>query len=112
MKKSLFFICLTLALSSCSTSLYNWSKYQDASYSYYKNQTEESSEKLIKAYQTMIEKPTGIRKTVPPGIYAEYGYMLVNNGKVEEGISLLNKEIELYPESKTFVERIIRQFEK
>jgi len=49
---------------------------------------------------------------VQPGICAEYGYLLIKQGKREEGLQLLKKEIELYPESKVFITRIIKQFEK
>ncbi len=107
-------ICI-LMFSSCSTSeksLYSWYNYVDSSYQYNKKQDPKSTEALFKDYQKMIAKQKGTRKTVPPGIYAENGYMLVKSGKIEDGITLLKKEVELYPESKLFIERIIKQLEK
>ena len=38
--------------------------------------------------------------------------MLLKQGKKEEGLALLKREIELYPESANFIGRIIKQFEK
>jgi hypothetical protein len=38
--------------------------------------------------------------------------MLIQSGKTEEGITYLKREIEIYPESKVFIERIIKQYEK
>ena len=60
----------------------------------------------------MIEKQKGLRKTVPPGLNAEYGFLLCKQGKKEEGIKYLKAEIALYPESATYVSRIIKQLEK
>lgn len=49
---------------------------------------------------------------VPPGLYAEYGYMLYRTGKKEEGLSFLRTEIKTYPESEKYISRIIKQLEK
>ena len=86
--------------------LYSWNNYDDTSYKYFKNSDEESTEQLIKTYQKLIEKQTGTRKTVPPGICADYGFILLQTGKIEEGKAMLEKEISLYPESKVFIDRI------
>ena len=64
------------------------------------------------AVDPKIEKQNDLRKVVPPGLYAEYGYMLYQNGKTEEGLVNLKKEIALYPESAPFISRIIKQLEK
>lgn len=107
-------ICI-LMFYSCSTSekaLYSWYNYVDSSYQFNKKQDPKSTEALLKDYQKMEAKQKGTRQIVPPGIYAENGYMLVKSGKTEEGIALLKKEAELYPESKLFIERIIKQLEK
>lgn len=49
---------------------------------------------------------------MPPGMYAEYGYLLYKTGKKDEGLAFLKKEVELYPESDTYISRIIKQLEK
>lgn len=116
MKKKLLFIGLTatLFLTSCSTpnALYSWENYDDVSYIYLKNGDEKSTEQLIKTYQQLIKKQKGIRKTVPPGIYADYGFILLQTGKVEDGKAMLEEEITLYPESKVFIDHILNMFEK
>jgi hypothetical protein len=103
-----------MALSSCQTqqSLYSWYDSEDAAYQYTKKLTEEDKAKAMEQYKKVIEKQKGSRATVPPGACAEYGYMLVKAGKKEEGLALLKKEMELYPESKTFISRIVNQLEK
>jgi len=116
MKKKLLFIGMvtTLFLTSCSMpkTLYSWGNYDDTSYKYLKNGDEKSTEQLIETYKQLIEKQTGTRKTVPPGIYADYGFILLQTGKTEEGKAMLEKEIALYPESKVFIDQILNKSEK
>lgn len=115
MKKYLLLLLVATAFTSCTTTtpaLYGWDNYVDASYKYYKKQTPEAKAELIKTYEDMINRPKGSRRVVPPGICAEYGYFLLQNGKKDEGLAMLQKEKELYPESKTFMDRLINQFSK
>lgn len=113
--KRIIFISITIfLLVSCTTQkpLYSWGKYENASYNYLKNSDEESTQKLIESYQEIIEKQKGSRGVVPPGIYADYGFVLLQKNKTEEGKAMLKKEIELYPESKVFIERILKMLEQ
>lgn len=73
---------------------------------------------------------------IPPGICAEYGYLLLSSGTAdtflnhatkkqketfgtmsdystsfrEKGIEMLQKEMELYPESSVFIQPLIQKF--
>lgn len=107
------FLGLPLMLSSCATqkTLYNWGKVHESSYQYMKNNTEKDMENLLVAYQYVIDNQKGGRMVVPPGIYADYGFMLIKQGRIEEGIKLMKLEIALYPESAIFLERIIKRIE-
>lgn len=117
MKKT-YNIITVLAIAFISTScnstqnLYSWYNYEDATYQYSKKQTEELQAKVLEQYKKITENQKGVRGVVPPGMYAEYGYLLCKSGKKTEGLGFLKKEIELYPESKAFISRIIKQFEK
>ncbi|MBE6323252.1 MAG: DUF4810 domain-containing protein [Paludibacteraceae bacterium] len=103
----LMFIC------SCSDkTLYSWHKYEDVSYKYQKKGTDEFLNKSMKEYRKVIERQSGLRSVAPPGINAEYGYLLCKSGKVSEGIEFLKREIALYPESEVFISRVIKQLEK
>ena len=103
-----------LALSSCSISkpMYSWYNYENNTYKYSKKNTDAWLSKVLEEYKKMISDQHGSRGIVPPGLYAEYGYLLYKTGKHSEGISFLKKEIELYPESETYISRIIKQLEK
>ena len=114
MKKIIYFSISLFLLCSCTTQkkLYSWEKYQTTSYNYLKNSDEKATQELIKTYKVIIDKQTGTRGVVPPGIYADYGFLLLQINKTTEGKEMLLKEIALYPESKVFIDRILKKLEK
>jgi hypothetical protein len=104
-----------LSLASCITQpqpLYTWGNYTNATYDFIKTSTDGDRDKLLKTYESMIKKQKGVRQCVPPGIYADYGYLLIKTGNPEKGKEMLLQEIALYPESKVFVERIVTNLQK
>lgn len=113
-EKLLSIALLAGLMAACSTQkpLYSWYNYEEVTYKFDKKQSEAAQQHLLEEYQKMIEKQKGLRKTVPPGLNAEYGFLLCKLGKKEEGIKYLKAEIALYPESATYVSRIIKQLEK
>lgn len=105
------FALFVVSCTSSQKTLYNWADYQQESYDYVKNSTDASLDDLLKTYEVMINKQTGTRQTVPPGICADYGYLLVKKGKKAEGIAMMKKEVALYPESAAFMSQIIKKLE-
>ncbi len=115
MKKPLIGLFLVvLFFSSCvsTQTLYSWENYEKASYKYLKNSDEKSTQELIANYEKIIKKQTGTRGVVPPGVYADYGFILLQANKTDQGKAMLAKEMELYPESKVFIERILKMLEQ
>lgn len=114
MKKLILLGVVIGFLASCGStkSLYSWYDYEDATYQYNKKRTDELKMKMMDQYLKLIQKQKGTRKVVPPGLYAEYGYALYMGGKKEEGLNYLKQEIKLYPESESYISRIIKQLEK
>lgn len=104
-------------LASCGTTstqqkrLYSWGDYRVTSYDYYKSLTPEASAKLKATLERMINQPGGLRQTVPPGTYAEYGYLLGMEGKHEEAIKMFEREMALYSESAPFMRHMIKRLE-
>lgn len=114
MKKILFLAVFVFAFASCGTTtqLYNWKGYDDAVYAYTKTSDAQSVDKLMGVYQNLIANSGGSRRVPPPGVCADYGFLLIQAGKTQEGRALLEKEIAVYPESKKFIDRILARFEK
>ena len=116
MKKILaILVTALLCFASCTTTqapLYTWDKYYITSYNYLKDNDEKAMQELIKTYQNIINKQYGARKTVPPGIYADYGFLLLQADRNDEGKKMLQMEIALYPESAVFINRILKMLEK
>ena len=143
MKRILTLALVSFVLTSCgmTTSLYYWggvlngaTPYENLAYQNYDKQTPESICKLICMYEDMVTYPGGTRRVPPPGICAEYGYMLLipENAVIfaehatamqrrsfastdyaaffaEKGKEMLQKEIELYPESAKFITPLIER---
>ena len=114
MKKYTYLIFLSVFLISCTSTkgLYTWSKYEQASYNYLKKSDEKSTDKLFKEYELLINNQKGTRKVTTPGILADYGFLLIQKGDLIKGKEYLKKEILLYPESKIFIDRILKLVEK
>jgi len=117
-RNNLLLIIVFFLVASCAppATLYTWGSkkynYHKASYNYLKVSDEESTNALKASYEDIIEKQKGIRKTVPPGIYADYGFLLVSINEPEKGIEMLKMEVILYPESKVFITRILNMLNK
>lgn len=113
-KKSIFIsvAVLVILLSSCTSSnstLYSWYDYQKVEYKYEKEPNKQTLEELLNTYEKIINKQKDTRNTVPPGIYADYGWLLIKSGSREQGVLMLEKEMELYPESESFILGIIER---
>ena len=114
MKKTLIILGTIILMASCTVQkpLYSWEKYEKASYAYLKNSNDESTQALIENYEKIIEQQSGTRNVPPPGICADYAFVLLEMGKTDKGKELLLREIELYPESSIFIERILKMLNR
>ena len=106
------FIAFFAFSRATSKPLYSWYDYQKDYYNYIKKADNKSLDELIKTYEKIIEKQKATRGTVPPGVYADYGYILMKKGKTAEAKAMFAKEVELYPESEVFVGSILKRLAK
>lgn len=113
MKNLLLLFSLIGLMSACVApqQLYSWEDYDSSSYNYLKDSNEKSIKDIKETYKKIIAKQTGTRGVVPPGIYADYGFLLLQENKNDEAKEMFLKEISLYPESKVFMERILKMIE-
>lgn len=147
MKKFVLLIFSVVLLSSCgptTSALYYWgpqegeaTRYEQLTYKNYRTQTPESICSLLCAYEDMVSNPGGSRGVVPPGICAEYGYLLLQPEMAQifsehattkqkgvyntadyatlfaqKGKEMMEMELELYPEASVFIKPLIKKFVK
>lgn len=110
--KAMLIISICILSACVKQPLYNYEDYSESYYSYKKNMTNKSLLSLQKAIEEAINNSKNCRSgRVPPGMYANLGYLLLKNNKSKEAIKNFNKEKAIYPESIHFMDRMIRKVE-
>lgn len=104
LKIGIILLCTGFVAGCAPKTQYTWGDYGPALYSLYSGDKDLDATAL--KLQKIIEKGE-VKGTVPPGIYAEYGYILLSLGKSGEAITFFQKEKQLYPESTVFMDRMI-----
>ena len=88
--------------------MYYFGNYSQTLYAFEKNKNEEA---LINHKQE-LEKVISVSEVrnlpVPPGIFAELGYINFKANNSQEAIRLFKAESQLYPESKHLMDRLIQ----
>lgn len=105
MKKLLIFVVSVIFLVGCggaSKSLYTMSSHDAKLYEYSK--TADTKATLKELDEIIKANPN----RVPPGIYAEYGYLLLQQKQAKEAVAYFKKEMAIYPESTVFMQRMIQ----
>ena len=94
----------TALMTGCQTSqgLYHWGEYESGLYRYYHDPAQQTalSEQLLLAIETAGDR-------VAPGMLAEYGTLLLQQGKNEEAVVYYRKEKEQWPESRHLMDAMI-----
>jgi hypothetical protein len=57
----------------------------------------------------MIAQIESGSKKVPPGLYADYGFMLYQRGEFSNAIAYFEKEKRIFPESKQLMDTVIKK---
>ena len=105
LKLSFLLVGIALIASGCIQTKYQWGGYEQALYDYYKTPAE------IEVYAEELADTIddGEREgKVPPGIYAEFAYILMLQGDIKKAISFFEKEKKLWPESARFMDLMIK----
>ena len=92
--------------------LYRWGIYEDLMYQSYKNPSESDPIADAARLAEDIERTTTEGKAVPPGVHAHLGYLYAAQGDFGRAHSHFNRELELYPESKTFIDGMLSRMEQ
>lgn len=110
MKKLIFSFVISITLFSCSSpGLYYWGKYESTYYNKVNKPGDESNSKHLEELKKIITKTEKSKKyNIGPGIYAEYGYYLLQQGKRELALPYFEKEKKYFPEGTTTINFIIK----
>jgi hypothetical protein len=102
--------CLAaLASAACATQkppLYHWNGYDDALVQHAKSPQDQAA--YVASLWTVIETCRQEGTRIPPGVQAEYGYALYEEGKNAEAIPWFDAEARDWPESQLFMQKMAR----
>tara|TARA_S200000501_G_scaffold314907_1_gene307025 strand:- start:717 stop:1076 length:360 start_codon:yes stop_codon:yes gene_type:complete len=112
-KRIVLILSTILIIGGCATpnTGYYWENYSGTLYKYKKNPSEKTMSNHIDMLEKIIQKNENKGARVPPGIHAELAYLLAQKGEKSLAADHFQKEINTYPESKNFVERIYLMLE-
>jgi hypothetical protein len=89
-----------------------WGDYSSTLYNMKKNPDDKTLELHKKEILNVIETSNKQKQQIPPGVFAEYGYILLKAGDEPGGMEYLDKELKLYPESQVFITRIKAEYSR
>ena len=108
--KRLFFCFCAMALLSVGCAMpkpmYYWGNYPHTLYAYKKAPSDATLQKHKEELIKIIEKSKELEIRVPPGVYGEYGFILVKTGDKEGALKYFGLEQQTYPESKIFIDKM------
>lgn len=93
--------------SGCVSTKHDWGNYESELYTYYKSPTPEEQEELMNELATTFSRTENEGVVPPPGLYAEYGTFLFQEGDFPSAIQYYEKEKNAWPESAKFMDSLI-----
>src|SRR5512134_309398 len=103
---SLALVFLIGVLQGCGPSRkYAWGRYDSSLYAHYKNP--QDKEAYLERLGEIVRNAEA-QDSVPPGLFAEFGYALYEAGRIPEAIAYFEKERTKWPESNVLMEKMIR----
>jgi hypothetical protein len=105
MLKVIIAASVALSVAACATpSRFEWGNYENSLYVYYKKP--DARENYRKALIEAIERGEKSDR-LAPGMYAELGFLFLEDGNNAEAISRFQKEMAAFPESRQFLGSIV-----
>jgi hypothetical protein len=103
-------LAVALACAACRSAqpppLYRWSGYEQAVYEH--QRAPQEREAWVASLWRVIEICRQKRTRAPPGVYAEYGYALYEEGRTADAIPWFELEAKEWPESRVFMQKMVR----
>ena len=104
----------TLLLVGCTQkqSIYRWGVYESLVYDMYAKPGKADPGTQVAKLSEDIARTQAEGKRVPPGVHAHLGYMYYLQGNTDAAQQEFATERELFPESATFVDGILKRLRK
>lgn len=104
-------LCFIICIGGCAPpTLYYWGNYENYLYEINMNSDPEGAFNILAEAVSNVENKQGIK--LAPGLYAEYGFMLYQKGRIDEAAQYFKKESEAFPESSPLMEKLIARIEE
>ncbi|MFH1975666.1 MAG: DUF4810 domain-containing protein [Pseudomonadota bacterium] len=98
---------MAIFLSGCAAQrMYNWGDYSNTLYQSKKHPSDKSDLSHLQELEKIIEESMKDNLRIPPGVYAELGYIYFRQNKRDLAINNFKMEKELYPESTLLMDRL------
>lgn len=93
-----------------SSALYNYGTYSQSYYAYKQDPSDASALALRQSIEEAIANADKAKSgRVPPGMYANLGYLYLTAGNSSKAIANFTMEKQTYPEAAHFMDRMIRK---
>jgi hypothetical protein len=111
MKSVLLLAGSIILFGGCQTqrALYYWGNYETVNYLAYAKPEKASLEVQREKLEEDLEKAKGRGLTAHPGLHAQLGYVYHQLGRTDDALREFAVEKELFPESTTFMDRMIEK---
>lgn len=102
---------LLVVLAGCASNqgLYEWGQYQETLFVVYHEP--ELKEEALKGYLEFVETGGTPQHPIAPGLYAEAGTFMLEQGEVDSAIKYYKMEYEAWPESQPMLGMLIENLE-
>ncbi|MDR1724861.1 MAG: DUF4810 domain-containing protein [Bacteroidales bacterium] len=112
MRKFIILSVICFAFCSCNKALYLHYNYDELIYTYVKGGwSDKDNKKIVKQYKKIVDVPKGKDIIPPPGSCADYGFMLFKQGDTVKAKEYFQKEILLYPESRSYMNKLLNDLD-
>lgn len=105
-KKYLVLVAASLLCACAPQTRFEWGSYEPSLYAYYKNPSEKAQ------YEAALVKAINLGKKsnkVAPGLYAELGYIKLEDGDIAQAQANFDEEMRLFPESRPFLSGVTKR---
>lgn len=103
-----------LVIAGCTTppTLYYWGDYQNQVHDYLLAGNGGDTQKQISSLESGVEAAKASGKPLPPGYHAQLGMLYYAQGKPDLAVEQLQIEKLTYPESTSYINRLLAKFKK